>query len=157
MRTAEKGGPDFSPAYSVQLHDPRLLEYASAPESARLLSHSPEYWVQHMGREKTLSAALQLQHDAGLILSNVQVLQQLVTALNRASSDVMRAVRGLQAFPTNAMQQVMPSYRVRRAAHYMTAMGLWRPPVTPEIRGPLPLATCNACMACSDCFPDGPL
>ena len=110
-----------------------------------------------MGREKTLWAALQLQHDAGLILSNVQVLQQLVTALNRASSDVMRAVRGRQAFPADAMQQVMPSYRVRPAAHYMTAMGLWRPPVAPEIRGPLPLATCDACMSCSDCFPDGPL
>ena len=26
----EKGGPDFSPAYGVQLHDPRLLEYAGA-------------------------------------------------------------------------------------------------------------------------------
>ena len=86
-----------------------------------------------MGREKTLSAALQLQHNAGLILSNVQVLQQLVTALNRASSDVMWAVRGRQAFPTDAMKQVMPSYRVRRAAHYMTAMGLWRPPVAPEM------------------------
>ena len=116
-----------------------------------------DYWVQNMGREKTLSATLQLQHDAGLILSNVQVLHQLVTALNWASSDVMQAVRGRQAFPTDTMQQVMPSYRVRRAAHYMTAMGLWRPPVVPEIRGPLPLATCNACMSCSDSFPDGPL
>ena len=119
----EHSGPDFMPAYGVKLHDPRLLEYVGAPESARLLSRSPEYWVHHMGREKTLSAALQLQYDAGLILSN-------------------------------AMQQVMPSYRVRRAAHYMTAMGLWRPPTTSEIRGPLPLATCNVCMSCSDCFPD---
>ena len=153
----ENGGPDFTPAYGVQLHDPRLLEYVGATESARLLSFSPEYWVNHMGREKTLSAALQLQHDAGLILSNVQVLQQLVTALNRVSSDVMRAVHGRRPFPTNAMQQVMPSYRVRRAAHYMTVMGLWQPPVAPEIRGPLPLATCNACMSCSDCFPDVPL
>ena len=102
----ENGGPDFSPIFfGVQLHDLRLME------SARLPSHSPQYWVHHMGREKTLSAALQLQHDAGLILSNVQVLQQLVTALNRASSDVMRAVHGRQPFPTNAMQQVMPSYR----------------------------------------------
>ena len=75
--------PDFSPAYGVQLHDPRLLEYVGAPESARLLTRSPEYWLHHMGREKTHSAALQLQHDAGLILSNVQVLQQLVTALNK--------------------------------------------------------------------------
>ena len=45
------GGPIFAPAYGVQLHDPRLLEYVGAPESARL-SRSPEYWVQHMGREK---------------------------------------------------------------------------------------------------------
>ena len=34
---------DFSPAYGIQLHDPRLLEYVGAPESARLLSHSVEY------------------------------------------------------------------------------------------------------------------
>ena len=61
----EIDGSDFSPEYGVQLHDPRLLEYVGAPESARLLSRSPEYWVQHMGRGKTLSAALQLQHDAG--------------------------------------------------------------------------------------------
>ena len=61
------GGPDFNPAYGIHLHDPRLLEYVGAPESARLLSRSPEYWLHHMGREKTLSAALQLQHDAGLI------------------------------------------------------------------------------------------
>ena len=30
----DSGGPDFSPAYGVQLHDPRLLEYVGAPESA---------------------------------------------------------------------------------------------------------------------------
>ena len=114
-----------------------------------LLSRSPEYWLHHLGREKTLSAALQLQHDAGLILSNVHVLQQLVTALNRTSSEVMRVVHGRRPFPTDVMQQVVPSYRVRRAAHYMAAMGLWRPPTTQEVRGPLPLATCNACMSCT--------
>ena len=85
----KNSGPDFTPANRVQLHDQRLLEYVGAPESARLLSHSPEYWVHHMGREKTLSAVLQLQHDAGLILSTVQVLQQLLTALNRTSSQYL--------------------------------------------------------------------
>ena len=111
-----------------------------------------------MGRVKALSAALQLQHDAGLILSNVQVLQQLVTALSRTSSEVLRAVHGRQPFPANAMQQVMPSYnRVRRVAHYMMAMGLWRPPVDTEIRGPLPSATCNACTSCRDWFPEVPM
>ena len=78
----ENGGPDFSPAYGIQLHDPRLLEYVGAPELARLLSRSPEYWLHHLGHEKTRAAALQLQHDASLILSNVQVLQQFVTSLN---------------------------------------------------------------------------
>ena len=152
----EGGGPDFTPAYSVQLHDPRLLKYVGAPESARLLSRSPEYWLHHLGHEKTLAAELQLQHDAGLILSNVQVLQQLVTAFNRTSSEVMRVAFGRRPLPTDAMQNVVPSYRVRRAAHYMVAMGLWRPPITQDIRGPLPSATCNACMSCKDCFPDLP-
>ena len=94
---------------------------------------------------------MQLQHDAGLILSNVQVLQQLVTALNRTASDVLRAVQGRRPFPANAMQQV------RRVAHYIMAMGLWRPPVAMEIQEHLPVATCNACMSCSDCFPDVPM
>ena len=147
-------GPNFSPEYGVQLHDPRLLEYVGAPESARLLTRTPEYWLHHMGREKTLLATFQLQHDDVLILSNVQVLQQFGTALNRTSSDVMRIVHDRRPFPTDAMHQVVPTYRVRRVAHYVTVMGLWRPPTTPEIRGPLPLATCNACMLCSDCFPD---
>ena len=89
----EAGKPNFAPEYGVQLHDPRLLEYVGAPESPQLTSRSPEYWVHHMGREKALSVALPLQHYDGLILSNVQVLQQLVIALNRTSSDV------LQPFP----------------------------------------------------------
>ena len=78
----DNSSSEFNPAYGIHLHDPRLLGYVGAPESARLLSHSPEYWLHHMGREKTLSAALQLQHDTGLILSNLQVLQQFVTSLN---------------------------------------------------------------------------
>ena len=62
----ENGGPDFSPAYGIQLHNPRLLEYVGAPESARLLSRSPEYWLHHLGHEKTLAAALQLIECSGV-------------------------------------------------------------------------------------------
>ena len=153
----DSDGPDFFPAYGVQLHDPRFLENVGAPGSARLLSRSPEYWLHHLGHEKTLGAVLQLQHDAGLILSNVQVLQQLVTSFNWTSSEVMRVAFGRAPFLADAMQQVVPSYRVRQAAHYMAAMGLWRPPSSQGVRGPLPSATCNACMSCSDCFPDLPL
>ena len=67
--------PDVSPVYGIHLHNPRLLEYVGAPESARLLSRTPDYWLHRMGREKTLAAAWQLQHDAGLILSNIQVAE----------------------------------------------------------------------------------
>ena len=152
----ENGSPDFNPAYGIHLHDPQLLEYVGAPESARLLSCSPEYWLYHLGREKTLSAALQPQHDAGLILSKVQVLQQFVTSLNRMSSEVMRVAFDREPFPSVVVQNVASAHRVRRAAHYMAAMGLWRPPSTQGIHGPLPSSSCNACMLCSDCFPDLP-
>ena len=144
----------FSPEYGVQLHDPRFLEYVGAPESAWLLSHDPQYWVEHMGREKTISAALQLQHDAGLMLSNVQILQQLVTALHGASASVMGTVHGHQPFPKQAMQHALPSGGVVRAAHYMMAMGVWRPPIPPGIPGLLPVAACEACMSSGVCFPE---
>ena len=51
---------DLNMAYGIHLHDPRLLEYVGAPESARLLSRSPEYWLHHIGWDRTMSAALQL-------------------------------------------------------------------------------------------------
>ena len=153
---AESDGPNFSLEHGVQLTDPRFLEYVGAPESARLMSRSPEYWVHHMGVENALSAALQLQHGAGLVLSNVQVLQQLVTSMCRTSSDVLLAVHGRQAFPSSAVQHVMPSSRVRRVAHYMMAMVLWRPPVETVIRTPMSSVACNACTSCQDCCPRVP-
>ena len=130
----ESGGPDFSPAYGIQLHDPRLLEYVSAPVSARLLSRSPEYWLHHLGYEKTLAAALQLQHVAGLILSNVQVLQQFVTSLNRTLSEVMRV------------------------AHYVAAMGLWWPSSSQGVWGSCrqrhAMPACRAATAFRICLSD---
>ena len=49
---------DLDPAYGIHLHDPRMMEYMGAPESARLLGRTPEYWLKHMGRERTVAAAL---------------------------------------------------------------------------------------------------
>ena len=48
---------DLSPAYGIHLHDPRLLEYVGAPESARLLSRSPEYWLHGSGQNDVSTAA----------------------------------------------------------------------------------------------------
>ena len=146
--------PDLKPVCGLNLHDPRFLEYVGVPESARLLSRAPDYWLHHMSRDQAISATLQLQRNAGLIMSNLQVLDQFVTSLNRMSSEVMRLAFGHEPYPSEAIQSVAPSLRVRRAAHYMAVMGLWRPLGSQGAPGPLPTSSCNACMMCADCFPD---
>ena len=146
---------DLDPSYGIHLHDPRMMEYMGAPESARLLGRTPEYWLEHMGRERTIQAALRLHHDASLIMTNIQIMSQLVTSFSRTASEVMRTVYDREPFPTSAVDLVTPGRRVRRAAHYMAAMGLWRPTSAPVFPGPISASSCNSCMACDDCFPDG--
>ena len=99
---------DLDPAYGIHLHDPRMMEYMGAPESARLLGRSPEYWLEHMGRDRAVAAALRLHHDASLIMTNVQVMSQFVTSLNRTASEVMRTVYARKPFPTDAVHFVTP-------------------------------------------------
>ena len=106
-----------------------------------------------MTHDEAVAAALQLQHDAGLMTTNLQILSQFVTPLNRMSSELLRLAFGREQFPTDAMQAVLPSSRVRRAAHYMAAMGLWRPTDSPGVPGPLPESSCNDCTMCRNCFP----
>ena len=144
-----------SNAHGIHMHDPRVIEYMGAPESARLMGRTPEYWVQHMGRERTIQAALRLHHDASLIMTNIQILSQLATSFSRAASEVMRTIHEREPFPTEAVDLVTPGRPVRRAAHYMAAMGLWRPTSAPVFPGPVAASSCNSCMACDDCFPDG--
>ena len=146
---------DLDPSYGIHLHDPRMMEYMGAPESARLLGRTPEYWLEHMGRERTIQTALRLHHDASLVMTNIQIMSQLVTSFSRTALEVMRTVYDREPFPISAVDLVTPGRRVRRAAHYMAAMGLWRPTSAPVFPGPISASSCNSCMACDDCFPDG--
>ena len=98
---------DLDPSYGIHLHDPCMMEYMGAPESARLLGRTPEYWLEHMGRERTVQAALQLHHDASLIMTNVQIMSQLVTSFTRTASEVMRTVYDREPFPTSAVDFVI--------------------------------------------------
>ena len=100
-----------------------------------------------MGRDRAVAAALRLHHDASLIMTNVQVMLQFVTSLNRTASEVMCMVYDKPPFPTDAVEF---GRRVRRAAHYMAAMDLWRPTSAPVFPGPIPVSSCNSCMACAD-------
>ena len=137
-------------------HHPRFLEFVGAPESARMLTRSPSHWVANLDRDNAVSAALQLQHDAGLMSSNLQVLGQFVTSLNRMSSEVMRLAFGeeTESLPSDAVNAVSPVPRAHRAAHYMASMGLWRPPGGPGDPGPLTMSACSNCRNCADCFPE---
>ena len=60
---------------------------------------------------------------------------------------------GREQFPADVMQAVLPSSRVRRAAHYMAAMGLWRPTDSPGVPGPLPESSGSDGTLCMNCFP----
>ena len=66
---------DSNPAFGLQIHHPRFLEFIGAPESARLLYHSPTFWAQRLGEEDAMTAAVNLQRDAGLMSSNLQIFR----------------------------------------------------------------------------------
>ena len=91
-RFSESGGLPFSdenPAYGLQIHHPRFLEFVGAPESARLLDCSPTFWVDQLGKEQAMVAAINLQRDARVMLSNLQILSQFAMALHRMSFSMM--------------------------------------------------------------------
>ena len=113
--------------FGVHVHHPRFLEWVSAPESAHLLCHPPAEWLQVMNRQDTLHAALQLQRDASLMLSNLTVLHQYAIALHQMSTEVLYSMFGWDFFPSGAVNDAAPMPRVFRASTHMAAMGLWRP------------------------------
>ena len=127
-----------------------------ASESARLLTRAPGHWVWTMDREDAVAVALWLQHDVGLMTSNLQVLGQFVTSLNHMSSEVLCLALGLEVFPLETMDVISPVPHAPRATHYMSAIDLWRSPGGLGAPGQLPASSCNNCMNCSKCFPGLP-
>ena len=105
---------EVDPSFGVQLHHPRFIECIGAPESARLLGRSLTEWVQTMDRQDIMAAALQLQQDAGLMASNLQVLGQYVMSLNRMSSSVLRLALSPEVFPLDAVNDMATVPRVHR-------------------------------------------
>ena len=126
--------------------------FIGAQESARLLNHSPSFWVNRLGQECAMAVAVNLQRDAGLMMSNLQILAQFVTSLHRMSSEMLSIGVDHVVFPVEEVEKLSMMPRAQRAAKYMTAMGLWRPPLSPGSPGPLPASTCPSCMKCEYCF-----
>ena len=148
---------DGNPAYGLQLHHPRFLELVGAPESARLLDCSPMFLVDKLGREQAMAAAINLQWDTGVMLSNLQILSQFTMAMNRMSFSMMALGLGQSLFPRVEVDDLAPAPRAARAASYMTAMGLWHAQTGPGAPGPVPLSSCRSCMNCKYCFPEDQL
>ena len=116
-RFSGSGGLPFSDgnlAYGLQLHHPRFLEYVGAPESARLLDCSPTFWVDQLGKDKSLAAAITLQRDAGVMLSNLQILSQFATAIHRMSFSMMALGIGQSLFPRTEVDYLSPAPRAAR-------------------------------------------
>ena len=157
--TSYSGQPfaDGNPAFGLQLHHPQFLEFVGAPESARLLYRSPTFWVDQLGEEQAMAAAVNLQRDAGIMLSNLQILSQFATSLHRMSSEMMDLGIGQMVFPQAEVADLSPAPRAARAAKYMSAMGLWRPQTGPGYPGPAPASSCRTCMTCEYCFPEDQL
>ena len=108
-------------------------------------------WVKT--EEDAVAAAINLQRDARLMLSNLQILSQFVTSLYQMSTEMLNRGMGHVVFPSHEVAALSPA----RAAQYMAAMGLWHPQTGPGDPEPVPASSCNACMNCQYCFPEGPL
>ena len=123
---------DADTRYGLQLHHPRFLEFIGAPESARLLNHSPSFWVDRVGQESAMAAAVNLQRDAGFMMSNLQILAQFVMSLHRMSAEMLSIGVDHVVFPVDEVDKLSVMPMAQRAAKYMSAMGLWRPRVGSE-------------------------
>ena len=143
---------DADTSYGLQLHHPRFLEFIGAPESARLLNQSPSFWVDRLGQDSAMAAAMNLQRDAGFMMTNLQILEQFVMSLHRMSAEMLSIGVDHAVFPVDEVDRLSVMPRAQRAAKYMSAMGLWRPPSGESTPGPLPVSTCTSCMKCEYCF-----
>ena len=104
---------DADETYGLQLHHPRFLEFIGVPELARLLNHSPSFWVNHMGEECAMAAAVNLQRDARFMMSNLQILAQFVTALHQMSSEMMSIGIGHVVFPAEEIAKLSMTPRAQ--------------------------------------------
>ena len=100
-----------------------------------------------------MAAAINLQRDAGVMLSNLQILSQFGMVMNRMSFSMMALGLGQSLFPRVEVDDLAPAPRAARAASYLSAMGLWHPQTGPGAPGPVPVLSCS-CMSCKYCFPE---
>ena len=101
-----------------------------------------------------MAAAINLQRDAGIMLSHLQILSQFGATLHRMSFQMMAVGVEQSLFLRAEVDDLSPAPRAARAASYMSVMGLWRPQTGLGDPGPVPASSCRSCMNCKYCFPE---
>ena len=81
---------DIDTAASALLDDHDMKNSTRMTEWSRLFSETPQYWLENMGREKTLAAALRLQCNVSRIQTNIQDMKLFLDSLHEAASEVLR-------------------------------------------------------------------
>ena len=81
---------DLDTAAGALLHDPHMKNSTRMTEWARLFSRTPQYWLEHMGRERMVAAALRLHCDDSHIQANIHDMNQFLAGLYEAASGVLR-------------------------------------------------------------------
>ena len=122
-------------------------------KNSLLMDCSTSFWVEQLGKEQAMAAAINLQRDAGVMLSNLQILSQFAMAMNRMSFSMMALGLGQSLFPKVEVNDLAPAPHAARVASYMSAMGLWHPQTNPGVPGPVPVSSYHSCMSCKYCFP----
>ena len=117
--------------YGLPLHHPRFIEWIGVPQLARLIKISGARWVDKLSRDQAVAAVVHLQHDVGLMQTNVDVLDQYALSLQKTASRMIELCLGSRGFPAKDVAAGALGPRVRRAAVQMEAMGLWRPSLDP--------------------------
>ena len=117
--------------YGLLLNHPRFLEWIRVPQSAGLLELSGRQWVDRLSRGEAVTAAVHLQHDVGLMQTNVDVLDQYALSLQKAASRIIDICLGPSKYTASEVQMGTLGPRVYRAAKQMESMGLWRPSMDP--------------------------
>ena len=117
----------------------------------RSLGRAPSDWVRIMSRQDGMAAALQLQHDAGLMALNLQVLGQYVTSLNRMSTKVMRLARSCSPRRQSTLRPRCPECIAQ-----LSKYPLWGLPLGPGVPGPMPVSSHNDCLSGACCLPENP-
>ena len=101
-----------------------------------------------------MATAVNLQRDAGIMLSNLQILSQFVTSLHRMSSEM----HGTSGVPCRRDRSLVYSSTGAAGCQVHVGDGSVAPTDGgPGDPGPVPASSCNACMNCRYCFPEGRL